>query len=132
MASPVPLLHWTSGLGLAVATLALPVAALWVLPLALLLLLRGHIYAGPQHLALSLAQVALLPAAALVARAALDGGLQAVPACLGVAPLGALSLHRLVSPGPGLLLLPNPVVWLAGAAATLFLGLGGMAFAFGR
>jgi hypothetical protein len=132
VSSPVPLLHWMAGLSLAVATLAVPAAALWVLPLALFLLLRGHIYAAPQHFGLSLAQVAILPAAAVAVRLVLEGDLAALPACLAVEPAAALTLHRLASPGPDLLLLPNPVVWLAGGGAVAFLGLGGLAFALGR
>lgn len=130
--SPIPLLHWASGLALAVATLALPAAAVWIIPLALLLLLRGHIYAAPQHFALSIGQVAILPAIALGVRAALDRGLHGVPACLSVGLVDSISLQRLASPGPDLLVLPNPVVWLAGAAAIAFLGLGGLAFAAAR
>ncbi len=129
--SPLPLLHWFAGLSLAVATLALPSAALWILPLAAILLLRGHIYAGPQHLSLALVQTASLPLVALVVRA-VAGGLGAVPACLGRMPLDALSLRTLVSPGSGLLLLPDPVVWLAGSVALAALGLGAAAFALAR
>jgi hypothetical protein len=129
--SPVPLFHWLAGFALAIATLALPVAALWVLPLALILLLRGHIYAAPQHLGLALAQVAVLPLLALGIRFLLEG-LDAVPACLNPAPLDALTLHALASPGPGLLVVPNPVTWMAGAGALAFLGLGGLAVATGR
>lgn len=128
-ASPLPALHWLAGLSLAVATLALPAAALWILPLALFLLLRGHIYAAPQHFALGLAQVAGLPVLALLLHVALNGGLASAPACLPMGPWDALSLRHLASPGPELLMVPNPVVWMAGAGATAFLGLGGFGFA---
>lgn len=129
-ASPVPLLHWVAGLSLALATLALPIAALWILPLAVFLLLRGHIYAAPQHFGLGLAQIATFPVLALVLHLVLNGGdLGVLPACLALGPWEALSLRHLPSPGANLLLLPNPVVWMAGAGATAFLGLGGMGFA---
>lgn len=130
--SPLPLLHWLAGAALALATLAVPAAAAAALPLALLLLLRGHIYAAPRHFALALAQVALLPALALGSRAAVQGDLAAVPACLDVSAGPALTLRTLASPGSELLLIPDPVTWLAGAGALAFLGLGGVGFALGR
>ncbi|MEA3137532.1 MAG: hypothetical protein QOC71_1813 [Thermoplasmata archaeon] len=130
--SPLPLLHWLTGLALAVATFFDPWAALWVVPLAAFLLLRGHIYAAPQHLALAFVQVAFLPVLAIALRWIVDGDLALVPACMGEMGLGRLSLSNLVQPGPTLLLLPDPVVWLGGAGAVLFLGLGGLAFAVGR
>lgn len=129
--SPVPLFHWLAGLALAVATLALPTAAVWILPLALILLLRGHIYAAPQHLGLGLAQVAVLPLAALALRLVLEG-VGAVPACLTPSLLDALTLRALAAPGPDLLVVPNPVTWMAGAGALASLGLGGLAVAIGR
>jgi hypothetical protein len=133
-ASPVPLLHWMSGLALAGAAVLDPWAALLALPLAALLLLRGHIYAAPQHLALALAQVAILPALGALLHVLLQDGSQAglVPACLQLAPLDRLALLRLAQPGPGLLFVPNPVVWLGGAGALLALGLGAAGFALGR
>lgn len=131
-ASPVPLLHWLAGFALAVATFVEPWSALWTLPLAGLLLLRGHIYAAPQHLALALAQVALLPGAAVGLRWLVDGRLAMVPSCLNEMGVGRLALLRLAQPGPDLLVLPDPIVWLGGAGALLFLGLGGSAFAVGR
>lgn len=130
--SPVPLLHWMAGLALAVAAFVDPLAALWTIPLVALLLLRGHIYAAPQHLGLALAQVAVAPAMALALRWIAVGDLAAVPSCLHPMAGERLGLMTLVQPGPGLLLLPDPVVWLGGAGALLFLGLGGAAFAVGR
>jgi hypothetical protein len=131
-ASPVPLLHWMAGLALAVATFFDPLAALWVVPLVAFLLLRGHIYAAPQHLGLALAQVALAPALALAVRWVAVGDLASVPSCLQQMAGDRLGLMTLVQPGPGLLLLPDPVVWLGGAGALLFLGLGGFAFVVGQ
>jgi len=129
-ASPVPLLHWFAGLALAAATLAVPAAALWILPLAVFLLLRGHIYAAPQHLALALLQVAALPMAAFAVRAATDG-VATLPACLAVAAGPALALRQLAEPGPGLLAVPGPVTWFAGAGALAFFGLGAAGVALG-
>ncbi|MES2343429.1 MAG: hypothetical protein V4597_17305, partial [Pseudomonadota bacterium] len=126
--SPIPLLHWLAGLALGVATFFDPWAGLWVVPLAGLLLVRGHIYAAPQHLALAMTQVALLPAVALGIRAAMGGDLAFVPACMTEVGIARLALTSLAQPGPGLLLLPDPVVWFAGAGALLVLGLGGVAF----
>ena len=128
VSSPIPLLHWLSGLALAGAAFLDPVAALWVLPLVAFLLLRGHIYAGPQHLGLALVQVGFLPALAVGLRWILAGDLSSVPSCFSVMPWERLALTRLIQPGSDLLLLPNPVTWLAGAGALLFLGLGGVAF----
>lgn len=130
--SPVPLLHWLAGLALGVAAFVDPWATLWIAPLVGLLLLRGHIYAAPQHLALGLAQVGILPALAVGLRWLLDGQLALVPACMAGLGFDRLSLATLPQPGPGLLLVPDPVVWLGGAGALLFLGLGGFAFAVGR
>jgi hypothetical protein len=130
--SPIPLLHWFSGLALAVAVLALPSAALWIVPLGFLLLLRGHIYAAPQHLGLALAQVALVPVLALLARGLAEGDLWSMPDCLSPSLGAALLLQELRMPGPGLLVVPNPVTWLAGAGTVLFLGLGGVAFTLAR
>ncbi|MHB1260603.1 MAG: hypothetical protein ACYC2H_02680 [Thermoplasmatota archaeon] len=130
--SPIPLLHWMAGLALAVAAFLDPWAALWVAPLAGLLLVRGHIYAAPQHLGLALAQVALLPALAFLLRVSVGGGLSFVPACMAEMGLSRIALMSLVQPGPALLLLPDPVVWFGGAGALLFLGLGGVAFSVMR
>jgi hypothetical protein len=117
---------------LAVAVLALPSAALWIVPLGFLLLLRGHIYAAPQHLGLALAQVALVPVLALLARGLAEGDLWSMPDCLSPSLGAALLLQELRMPGPGLLVVPNPVTWLAGADTVLFLGLGGVAFTLAR
>ena len=129
--SPVPLLHWFSGLALAGAAYFDPWALLWALPLAAFLLLRGHIYAAPQHLALAFAQTALLPLLAVGLRWLLDGDLALVPSCMATMGVGRLFLTDLVQPDPTLLLLPDPVVWLGGAGALAFLGFGGLAFAIG-
>jgi hypothetical protein len=129
--SPIPLLHWFSGLALAGAAYFDPWALLWALPLTLFLLLRGHIYAAPQHLALAFTQTALLPALAVGFRWLLDGDLALVPACMATFGPGRLLLTSLVQPDPALLLLPDPVVWLGGAGALAFLGFGGLAFGVG-
>lgn len=135
-ASPVPLLHWAAGLSLAGAALLDPWAALLALPLTALLLLRGHIYAAPQHLALAIAQVGLLPALGALGHVLLEaggaGGVGGAVACLQVPLLERLVLLRLAEPGPGLLFVPNPVVWLGGAGALLAMGLGAAGFALGR
>jgi hypothetical protein len=132
VSSPIPLLHWFSGVALAGAAFLEPWAALWVLPLVAFLLLRGHIYAAPQHFGLAVAQVGFLPAFAVGLRWALEGGLSSVPACFSLLPWDRFALTKVVQPGPDLLLLPNPVAWLGGAGALLFLGLGGVAFALAR
>lgn len=129
-ASPVPLFHWAAGLSLAGAALLDPWAALMALPLTVLLLLRGHIYAAPQHLALAAAQVVVLPGLAVLLRVLVDAG--SVASCLEMAPIDRLLLFKLAQPGPGLLFAPNPVVWLGGAAALLGLGLGAAGFALLR
>jgi hypothetical protein len=131
-ASPVPLLHWAAGLALAGAALLDPWAALVALPLTALLLLRGHIYAAPQHLLLAVGQVAVLPAVAVAGHFLLEGGGGLVPSCLRLAPLDHLALLRLAQPGAGLLLVPDPVVWLGGAGALLAMGLGAVGFAVAR
>lgn len=128
VASPIPLLHWLAGLCLAVGVFFQPWAILWVFPLMAFLLLRGHIYAAPQHLGLAFVQVAVLPLVAFGLHALLAGGLGAAPACLTLAPWSMLALLEVVQPGPGLLLLPDPIVWLGGAGALSFLGVGGLAF----
>ncbi|HUR25227.1 MAG TPA: hypothetical protein VM327_04330 [Candidatus Thermoplasmatota archaeon] len=130
--SPVPLFHWFAGFALAVATFFDPWAALWTVPLVAILLLRGHIYAAPQHLALGLVQMGLLPAIAVGSRWLLDGELALVPACLMAMGFDRLVLATLPQPGPGLLLVPNPVVWLGGAGALFIVGLVGLAFSVGR
>lgn len=130
--SPGPLLHWVAGLALAAACFVQPAAVLWVLPLALLLLLRGHIYAAPRHLGLALIQVGLVPIVVVVARVALGAPVGGSPACWFLQPWQALGLTRVVEPGPGLLALHDPVAWLGGAGALLFLGLGGLALGLGR
>jgi hypothetical protein len=129
-ASPVPLLHWAAGLSLAGAALLDPWAALLALPLTVLLLLRGHIYAAPQHLGLAAAQVVVLPGLAALLRALADAG--PVASCLEMAPVDRLLLLKLAQPSPGLLFAPNPVVWLGGAGALLALGLGAAGFGLAR
>jgi hypothetical protein len=134
-ASPIPLLHWAAGLSLAGAAVIDPWAALLAVPLVALLLIRGHIYAAPQHLALAVAQVGALPALAAAVHALLEQGSGAAGSavsCLRLAPLDRLALLRIPQPGPGLLLVPDPVVWLGGAGALLALGLGAIGFGLGR
>lgn len=84
------------------------------IPLALMGLLRGHVYAAPRHLLAAAWQGLALPAlGALVGY--LLGGPAACASWTGQALLSQAGLHH------GVVLLPNPVTWFGGLAALLFL-----------
>ncbi len=100
----------------------------WGPVLALLALLRGHIYASPRHVAVAGAQTLLVPAAGVLLHLLADGMLASVPACLAPGEWSLLTLRAVVQPSAHLAALPNPVTWFAGLGAILFLGVGGAAF----
>ncbi|MEK6986044.1 MAG: hypothetical protein AABX89_06655 [Candidatus Thermoplasmatota archaeon] len=104
-------LHWLGAGLLALAALAQPASILWGIPLGAMGLLRGHIYAAPRHLGISLAQGLLVPGIAAGTMVALGTTL---PACIPM--LSALSLAMVPLHGP-VALVHNPILWLGGLAA---------------
>lgn len=104
-------LHWAGAGFLALAALAEPLSVLWGIPLALMALLRGHIYAAPRHLGESLLKGVAIPgAAALVAWAAFAGGAHCAPA-LQMLTLSVVPVHGPVA------IAPNALLWLGGLGA---------------
>lgn len=126
--APRPALAWLGAISLAVAASIDPRAIAWGPVLALLLLLRGHIYASPRHLGIALLQGLLIPAAGLAVHLALTGAWAATPACLEGPLWRQWTLETIPLPGPTFAALPSPVTWFAGIGALLFLGLGGLLF----
>lgn len=116
-----PSLHWVGSAALSLATLADPRALMWSLPLALLLLVRGHIYAAPRHLALALGQSLGIPAAAAGLHLLVSAG--TLPeSCLFLSRAVALRLTIVADLGGGIAAAHNPATWFGGLGAFLFLG----------
>lgn len=132
MASAMPALAWVGGLALAGGALVDPRVALWGPPLAMLLVLRGNIYASPRHLGLALIQAVVLPLAGAASHVLAEGMWASVPACLAPPAWSLLTLRAAILPGDGLGAAPNPVTWLAGLGSVLFLGVGAVVFAATR
>ncbi|HET6398199.1 MAG TPA: hypothetical protein VFH47_01435 [Candidatus Thermoplasmatota archaeon] len=103
-----------------------PSALLWSVPLALMVVLRGHVYAAPAHVLHALGQCIAVPAAGAAAgallRASLEGG-AGIHACLAPDRIPLLALRHVVDLGGGLVAMPNPITWLAGALVALGVGL---------
>lgn len=118
-------LHWAGAGALWVAALADPRALLWSLPLALLLLVRGHIYAAPRHLALALGQAFAIPATAAALHLVVSDGRLPV-SCLSASALSSLSLAAVPLLGHGIAAVHNPATWFGGLGALLFLGEAGL------
>lgn len=119
---------WFGGLALALGALVDPRVLLWGPVLAVFTLLRGHIYASPRHLGIALVQALAIPAVGAAIHVAAQQGWAAVPICLAPGTVQMLTLHAAIQPGANLLAQPNPVTWVVGLGAVLFLGLGGAGF----
>ncbi len=130
--SAIPLFHWISGLALAAAAVLDPIALLWCIPLAILLLVRGHIYAAPRHLASTAIQVVAVPLLGAVVHLLGHGGLETIQGCLMIGRWDALTLSATLRLGPTTHALHNPATWLAGMGALLFLAFGGIGVAVAR
>lgn len=123
--SASPSLHWAGTAALWLAALADPRALLWSLPLALLLLVRGHIYAAPRHLGLALGQALGIPATAAVLHLAVSAG-NLPDACPALTHGGVLALAEVADLGSGVAAVHNPATWFGGLGALLFLGAAGL------
>lgn len=119
---PRATVHWIGSLLLTVAAVVHPASLFWSLPLAALVLLRGHIYAAPKHLAETGLQVLLFPAAG-AAIGAWAGGLSG---CFAPDRLDAVVLRTVVAPGQSVVAVHNPAIWFAGLGALLFLAFAGL------
>lgn len=128
MVSARPGWAWVGAFALAAGAFVDPRVVAWGLPLVVLLVLRGNIYASPRHVGVAFAQALAIPAAGAGLHYAADGMWASVPACLAPPPWALLGLRALVQPGEAIAAAPNPVTWLAGLGALLFLGLGALAF----
>ncbi|MCA1811952.1 MAG: phospholipid carrier-dependent glycosyltransferase [Halobacteriales archaeon] len=119
-------LHWAGSAALWVAALADPSALLWSLPLALLLLVRGHIYAAPRHLGLAVGQALGIPVTAAALHLLVSAG--TLPdSCLALSRASALALSAVPDLGSGVAAAHNPASWFGGIGAILFLGTAGLA-----
>jgi hypothetical protein len=127
-----PAFPWIGAVGLMAAAFVDPRALAWGPVLALLAVLRGHIYASPRHLLIALTQGLLIPALGAILHVAIDGMWAAVPLCLAPAEWRLALLQVVVQPAAAMAVIPNPVTWFAGAGALLFLGVGGATFAASR
>ena len=117
--SDAPWAHWAGSVALGVAVAADPRTLIWGVPLALLALLRGHIYAAPRHLGLAGLQGLALPAlAAGLHLLAMEGQLRGVICQPGSD--SALGLATSIDYG-GIIAIHNPVTWFGGLGAILFL-----------
>ncbi|MEA3143841.1 MAG: Dolichyl-phosphate-mannose-protein mannosyltransferase [Thermoplasmata archaeon] len=118
-------MHWVGAGALWVAALADPRALLWSFPLALLLLVRGHIYAAPRHLGLALGQALAIPATAAALHLIVSAG--TFPAsCLALSRTVALGLAVVPDLGGGIAAVRNPATWFGGLGALAFLGVAGL------
>lgn len=117
--TPRPVLHWLASPLLTVAALALPAVLVWLVPLAVLALLRGHIYAAPRHLATVTAQVIAIPAATAMVAFWLAGTQGPPWDCngfwLGLSLGGTADLGGVAAPR-------NPITWFGGLGSLLILG----------
>lgn len=118
-------LHWAGSAALWLAALADPRALLWSLPLALLLLVRGHIYAAPRHLGLAMGQALGIPATAAALHLLVSAG--TLPdSCLALSRAAALGLAAVPDLGGGIAAAHNPATWFGGLGALAFLGTAGL------
>jgi hypothetical protein len=122
--------HWLAGATLGAAVAIDPRALLWGIPFSLVALLRGHIYASPRHLGVAVSQAVALPAVGLVVGVGLTQGELTLLPCTGD-PLRRLLLLNSSDYGDGILALHDPVLWLGGAFALLFLAGAGL-YVIGR
>lgn len=118
--SPRPTSHWLATVALTVGAAANPAVLLWGLPLAALLVLRGHIYAAPRHLGLALLQSTVAPALGALLHGLVQG--TSVSSCLQASRIDLVLLRVSLQPGPDTVFLHGPVTWLAGAGILLLVG----------
>lgn len=115
-----PTLHWIGSAAYALACFLDPHNLLWMVPLAAMMLVRGHIYAAPRHLLVAGAQTVLVPAAAAVL--GMVGADSLSRGCTQVGRLDGFLLAVVPHAGGNVHAVPNPALWLAGIAALAFLG----------
>lgn len=122
--------RWAGAVALALAAMLLPALVLWSPALLALVLLRGHIYAAPKHLAIAAGQT--LGALALGAALGLVLG-AGWPDCLRPGHLDGLVLGSIPALGGGSRhALHNPAVWFGGLGTLLFLAGGALVQTVGR
>ncbi|MEK6976765.1 MAG: hypothetical protein AABY18_10560 [Candidatus Thermoplasmatota archaeon] len=127
-ASPRVAIPWVGALALGFGAFVDPRVLAWGPVLALLAVLRGHIYASPRHLAIAGTQALVIPAIGAFLHVIAEGMWASVPVCLAPASWRLLALDVVIQPGAGMAAIPNPVTWFAGLGAVLFLGIGGAGF----
>ena len=110
---------WASGL-FAFAAFLDPAHMLWAPALAVLLLVRGHIYAAPQHAMTVGLQAVLVPG--IGALLGLTGASSLTDGCFQPGRLDGLLVRHAIDLG-GLHAAPNPVTWFAGMGALAYLAL---------
>ena len=113
---------WLGSGALLVAAAADPRCLLWGIPLGLMAMLRGHIYAAPRHLATSLLQGLAIPAVGAGLHLLATGGRIAEPACLALPTFPALALTVAPDMGAGIVAVRNPATWYGGLGAVALLG----------
>lgn len=110
--------HWWGSGFLAFAAFLDPYQLFWALPAAALILLRGHIYAAPQHALVAGSQAIAIPlVGGLIG---LAGSQSLVDGCYEVRGLPGLLRLESVDLG-GFVATPNPITWFGGLVALLFL-----------
>jgi hypothetical protein len=113
---------WLGSGALLVAAAADPRSLLWGIPLGLMAMLRGHIYAAPRHLVTALLQGLAIPAVGAGLHLLATGGRLAEPACLGLPAFPALGLAIAPDMGSGIVAVRNPATWFGGLGAVALLG----------
>lgn len=111
--------HWLGAGLLAFAALAEPRSLLWSLPLLWMVLMRGHIYAAPRHLALASLQTVAAPLLGVLLHLLTNGGIVGLPC--RVPFHSGLALTASTGYG-GIVAVHNPITWFGGLGATLLLG----------
>lgn len=112
---------WAAAILLGFAAFLDPAYLAWGVPLALMALVRGHIYAAPQHAATAGVQALLIPGVG--ALMGIIGGDSLAGRCYLPGRFEALPLLSIVDLGDSIHWHPNPVLWFAGLGALLWLGI---------
>ncbi len=116
--------HWIAAGLLAFACFLDPRFLLWAAGLGVMGLVRGHIYAAPQHAALAGIQTIAIPG--VFAILGIVAGDSLGPTCYVDDRLSALLLLQSVDLGSNLMWHPNPATWFAGLGALIWLGGGAL------
>ncbi len=113
--------HWVAAASLAFACFLDPAHLIWGVVLGVLVIARGHIYAGPQHALTAGLQALVIPGAGMLL--GIVSGDSLGPDCYVAPRAQALLMMSPIDLGSNIHWHPNPVLWFGGLAAILWLGI---------